>query len=349
MSDQNFRINRIPLDKNGNPISESGIEVKKPGGIQKTDDNYKVSRLPEGYGEVCYKVKRIPLPIAEFTPDVTAGCAPLSVSFSGSDSLYADSYLYSFGTSGMTSGDQSPSVEFTAGGLYDVSMTASSALALASDTKTDYDLIWVLTQPVADFHASATSGDSPLEPQFFSDVTGDVSSWIWNLGNGSTSGDENPIAYYTAGTYAVSLTAGNGYCSDSIEKADYIVVSEGGGGSWVQKFDNTFWFGDNSTECAWTGTEWENRAGEYGGMITVLGTWATGYRPTKIRITTSRSCTIFIRDETWNDLIGSCNPTANTPIEADLSYTNNVDIFRLLFIAYSTNDHITNIEFWEEA
>jgi len=60
----------------------------------------------------------------------------------------------------------------------------------------------------------------------------DVTSWLWNFGDGSTSTLQNPShTYMNAGTYTVSLTVGNGSASDTETKTSYITVTGGGGGT----------------------------------------------------------------------------------------------------------------------
>lgn len=50
-------------------------------------------------------------------------------------------------------------------------------------------------------------------------------SWNWSFGNGSFSEEQNPEhLYLTLGSYSVSLTASNGYASDSRTEADYIAA-----------------------------------------------------------------------------------------------------------------------------
>ncbi len=61
--------------------------------------------------------------------------------------------------------------------------------------------------PTAAFAQSATTGIPGLTVQFTDMSTGQIDSYLWNLGNGSTSTDPNPLATYpTAGSFTVSLT-----------------------------------------------------------------------------------------------------------------------------------------------
>ena len=67
----------------------------------------------------------------------------------------------------------------------------------------------VLTSPVADFSASVTSGNAPLNVQF-TDLSLYSTSRIWNFGDGNTSTDQNPThTYYEVGNYTVTLKVSN--------------------------------------------------------------------------------------------------------------------------------------------
>jgi PKD repeat protein len=84
-----------------------------------------------------------------------------------------------------------------------------------------------LLPPVAEFSASPTSGNSPLEVTF-TDLSSNLpTSWNWDFGDGVTSTEQNPVHTYTApGIYDVSLSVTNAFGSDQITKAGYIDVTE---------------------------------------------------------------------------------------------------------------------------
>jgi gliding motility-associated-like protein len=80
--------------------------------------------------------------------------------------------------------------------------------------------------PVANFTATPVSGCSPLIVNFTDQSTGNPTSWQWNLGNGSTSNDQNPSTIYTdPGTYTVTLTVTNASGSNTITQTNYITVN----------------------------------------------------------------------------------------------------------------------------
>ena len=82
--------------------------------------------------------------------------------------------------------------------------------------------------PVAAFSGTPTSGDAPLTVTFADESTNDPTSWSWDFGDGTTSGDQNPIHTYASdGSYTVSLTAANDAGSDTETKTAYITVGDG--------------------------------------------------------------------------------------------------------------------------
>src|SRR5262249_3380183 len=62
--------------------------------------------------------------------------------------------------------------------------------------------------PAADFLASKTRGAAPMTVAFTDTSTGEVTSWLWNFGDGPQSNQRNPIKTYTTpGVYDVQLTS----------------------------------------------------------------------------------------------------------------------------------------------
>ena len=80
--------------------------------------------------------------------------------------------------------------------------------------------------PEVDFIASPRSGDAPLTVQFTSTVTGTVTAYGWNFGDGGTATTANPThTYQSAGSFGVTLvvTGTGGTASES--KPGYITVN----------------------------------------------------------------------------------------------------------------------------
>lgn len=80
-------------------------------------------------------------------------------------------------------------------------------------------------QPKAGFKSDVTSGCTPLVVKFTDLSTGKPASWYWDLGNGSTSTQQDPgVIYIKPGTYTVKLVVTNDDGSDSIVKERNINV-----------------------------------------------------------------------------------------------------------------------------
>ncbi|AKB29120.1 cell surface protein [Methanosarcina siciliae T4/M] len=93
-------------------------------------------------------------------------------------------------------------------------------------------------EPVADFTATPTSGDTPLAVNFTDTSTGSPTSWFWDFGDGANSTEQNPSHTYTsAGNYTVNLTVENEAGSDFELKSSYIEVSEASGSTVTLYFD----------------------------------------------------------------------------------------------------------------
>lgn len=78
---------------------------------------------------------------------------------------------------------------------------------------------------VAEFSAEPDRGIYPLEVRFSDKSAGDISSWVWDFGDGNSSGDQHPTHTYTSeGFYTVSLTISDGSQDDSKVITDLVDV-----------------------------------------------------------------------------------------------------------------------------
>ncbi len=88
--------------------------------------------------------------------------------------------------------------------------------------------------PTADFSGILTTGNTPLVVVFTDLSSGSPMSWSWDFGDGGSSTVQNPDhTYTTAGTYTVSLSAGNAIGSDTMIRTGYITVSDPPTGGWT--------------------------------------------------------------------------------------------------------------------
>jgi gliding motility-associated-like protein len=83
-----------------------------------------------------------------------------------------------------------------------------------------------LAQLRADFTADYSSGCPPMVVSFKDLSTGNPTNFKWDLGNGTISYLQNPIAtYFDPGAYTIKLVISNAFGADSIVKSKFIVVS----------------------------------------------------------------------------------------------------------------------------
>jgi PKD repeat protein len=162
---------------------------------------------------------------ADFSGSPVSGCAPLTVNFTDlSTGTGIDGWSWTFGDGG-TSTAQDPSHTYAAAGTYNVSLTITSSSQGCNDIQTKNGYVTVNAGPTANFVGSPTSGTAPLSVNF-TDQSTNATGWSWNFGDGGTSALQNPSRTFTAaGTYTVTLTAGNACGSDVEQKVDYITVS----------------------------------------------------------------------------------------------------------------------------
>lgn len=145
-------------------------------------------------------------PVANFSANVTSGCAPLTVTFTDLSSGNPTSWNWEF-SNGTLSSVQNPVVTFSTPGTYSVRLVVQNATGIGQTERIDY--ITVNPSPVANFSADLTLACLPATIRFTdqsSTATGSIVSWSWDFGDGSTSTAQNPThTYNSTGFYTVTL------------------------------------------------------------------------------------------------------------------------------------------------
>jgi len=169
-----------------------------------------------------YIVVNTPPPVdAQFSANPTSGNAPLSVNFTDNSTGTVTAWSWAFGDTG-TSTSENPGHNYTAIGVYNVSLAVTGPLGSDSLTRTSYITVKPCT---ANFSGSPTSGEFPIQVNFTDSSTGTISTRNWTFGDGGTSGQTNPShTYQYAGKFTVTLTASGTYGTDVMTKTDYINV-----------------------------------------------------------------------------------------------------------------------------
>jgi PKD repeat protein len=182
----------------------------------------------------------VPPPVANFSANNTTPNIGQTVSFTDLSTNTPTSWSWSFSPAtvtyvgGTTSASQNPQVQFTAGGSYSVTLTATNAGGSDPETKNNY--VSVFYAPVANFSANNLTPAIGQTVTFTDLSTYTPTSWVWSFNpatviyvGGTTSASQNPQVQFTSGgPYTVTLTATNASGSNTLTKSDYITVSEWG-------------------------------------------------------------------------------------------------------------------------
>ncbi|MFH1321977.1 MAG: PKD domain-containing protein, partial [Bacteroidota bacterium] len=179
-----------------------------------------------GCGDTLVKSNLINVDAINFsglTSNVTSGCAPLSVHFTG-PSFGAVSWSWDFGDGNPPAGGQNPDHTYTMPGNYNVSLSITNSSGCTDDTFFS-NYIEVYNIADAGFTLNNSSGCAPLNAQF-TDASVNAASWLWDFGDGITSVQQDPSHTYTSpGNFTVTLTAyTSAACSDVVQMVDTIKV-----------------------------------------------------------------------------------------------------------------------------
>lgn len=164
---------------------------------------------------------------ADFTPATQqSGDNPFSVTFTDASTGYITSWDIDFGDGSAHGSGPGPwDHQYTTRGTYNITLAVTGIGS--SDTETKNALVVVREPaPAIDFTGTPVTGTSPLNVAFTATNTGgQVDSWLWNFGDGQTSGEQNPThQYQNEGTYTVNLTATGPDYTDTKTRNNYIQV-----------------------------------------------------------------------------------------------------------------------------
>ena len=200
-------------------------------------------------------------------------------------------WTWDFGD-GTTSNERNPAHTYQHTGSYTVSLTVVGPGGSDTVTKTNYVQV-TPPAPVANFTTTQRSGASPLVVQFTDTSTGNITSRLWNFGDGTTSMQQNPShTYQNIGSYTVSLTVTGSGGTDTKTIEGYIQVTlpapvanftakprSGNGPLAVQFTDistgqalSRLWdFGDGTTSSERNPKHIYHNIGSYAVSLTVVG------------------------------------------------------------------------------
>lgn len=158
-----------------------------------------------------------PVPIADFSYDITEGCVPLKVHFEDQSTPLNNTALWNFGDGSFSTSTNNTSHMYIKDGTFDVSLISSTNGC--SDTILKTQIIDVFANAVPFFIASpdtATIFDPTIS---FINLSSNSNSYVWDFGDMSQSTVKNPFHTYldVPASYEVQLFATNEHeCADSI-------------------------------------------------------------------------------------------------------------------------------------
>jgi PKD repeat protein len=179
-------------------------------------------RLIIGNANQCYDtiVKTLTVsanPVAAFMADTV--CQGMLMHFtdaSSSASGTIDSWLWDFGDGTSSGTSQNPTHLYATPGLFAVTLTVVTDIGCQHSVSGQ---VWVKSTPIAMFTTSDhCQGSLTHFTDQSSTVTGSISSWAWDFGDGNSATGQNPAHIFTnAGTYNVRLIATNtNGCPDTV-------------------------------------------------------------------------------------------------------------------------------------
>jgi PKD repeat protein len=153
-------------------------------------------------------VNNMTQPEAAFSATPVTGTAPLSVQFTDTSTGMPENWVWDFGDN-ASSFEQHPLHVYKKSGVYTISLTVTGPGGTNSRTQTDLIQVNASTQPLEiDFTVNQSEGFVPFDVQFTPEITGEVTQWQWDFGDGSVSNDFNATHTYSEiGAYTVTLHA----------------------------------------------------------------------------------------------------------------------------------------------
>ncbi|MGF1585762.1 MAG: PKD domain-containing protein [Bacteroidales bacterium] len=181
---------------------------------------------------VTHTVRVLPAPpIPNFNiPD--PGCVPHPVQFIN-NSVYGHTWLWDFGD-GNTSTEAEPFHVFEIPGIYNVTLTVTGD----GGTRVAYREVEAYSLPVADFTVAPELVMLPGQKVQLFNLSENGYSYLWDLGDGTQSSEQNPVHQYTeTGEFDISLRAWTvNECYSEVIKYNSVRVT----GEGIIRYPNAF-------------------------------------------------------------------------------------------------------------
>ena len=139
---------------------------------------------------------------ASFNVTPTAGVAGVTTFVCSDTSSGATSWAWNFGD-GFTSPLQNPAHVYAAPGTYTIQLTASGSGGQSFASRN----VSVTSGVAADFTFSPAAPTTQQNVTFTDRSSGNIASWLWSFGDGTSSTQQNPVKRFSSGgNYNVVLT-----------------------------------------------------------------------------------------------------------------------------------------------
>lgn len=164
-------------------------------------------------------------PLASFEGAPLFGMAPLAVQFTNTSAGLVRGSSWDFGD-GQGSAEANPQHVYAAAGRYTVALTVANETGTSTQTRFEYVVATDVPPPDADFACDLAAGTAPLTVQFTDASAGEVTSWVWDFGDGGASTLRHPEHTYTqGGSFTVMLTVGGPGGSDVEVRSGLVTVT----------------------------------------------------------------------------------------------------------------------------
>lgn len=154
-----------------------------------------------------------------------SSCAPLTWTFSSivNSPDPVVSYFWDLGD-GTTSTLPNPTNTYNTG-TYNITLIVTTAGG-CKDTVVVQNGIIANDRPTANFSANPRDVCAKFDVNFTDLSSSNVTRWLWDFGDGTTSSDQNPSHHYEdTGLFTIRLIVWNGNCPDTLVIVDYVHIS----------------------------------------------------------------------------------------------------------------------------
>jgi PKD repeat protein len=170
-----------------------------------------------------------PPPVANFTGSPTTICSGATVTYTDLSTNSPTSWNWSFpGGTPSTSVAQNPVITYSSSGVFSATLTATNSSGSNTFVRTNYITVNTCASPVVSFSGWPTTLCAGQSVNFSDLSSNSPTSWNWTFPGGApaSSTAQNPVVNYAAaGTYTVTLSATNGFGTNTSTATNYITVS----------------------------------------------------------------------------------------------------------------------------